>query len=94
MPFKSHLEAEARLTDSTPLNVNEVRDLMPWLGAIRESGRTRLNVELAIRNLQAVEKFDKSSTRLAWAIALLTLILAIPILTDWIKWVKHLIVSS
>jgi hypothetical protein len=78
MPFNSSQQVENRLrTDTTKLTPEEVRDLMPYMNQISEAGMRRLNSELALQNLQAVQKFEKSSSRLTWWLIGLTGVLVV-----------------
>ena len=71
MPFNSNAEVENRLLQETTLTPQEVRDLIPWMNQINERGMRRLNVELSIQNLQAVQQFERSSSKLTyWMIGL------------------------
>jgi len=73
MPFNSSQEVENRMrTDTTKLTSVEVRNLIPWMNQISEVGMRRLNSELALQNLEAVQKFEKSSSRLTWWLVGLT----------------------
>jgi hypothetical protein len=78
MPFNSSQQVENRLrTDTAKLTPKEVRDLMPYMNQISEAGMRRLNSELALQNLEAVQKFEKSSSRLTWWLIGLTGVLVI-----------------
>jgi hypothetical protein len=71
MPFKSWKEVEDRLADPTPLTAQEIRDLLPYMNQITETGMRRLNAHLALQNLEAVQKFEQSSSRLTkWLVGL------------------------
>jgi hypothetical protein len=71
MPFNSWQEAENRLGNPAPLTSEEIRDLFPHLNQISETGMRRLNAHLALKNLEAVQKFEQSSSRLTrWLIGL------------------------
>lgn len=84
MAFGNSQEADRRLVgDVTPLTEQDVRDLMPHIRVISEGGMRRLNAELALKNLGAVQKFEQSSSRLTgWligltaALVLLTIVIA------------------
>ncbi len=83
MPFNSGSDVEARLRDPANLTSRELRDLMPWVHQISIIGERRLTVELALWNLEAVQRFERSSNRLTkyliWitvALVLLTVALA------------------
>src|SRR5713226_4414039 len=66
MAFKGIGEAEARLRDPAKLRPQEVRDLMPWMPHLSVAGERRLTAELALQKLEAVQKFERSSSRLTW----------------------------
>ncbi len=83
MPFNSGSDVEARLRDPANLTSQEVRDLMPWVHQISMIGERRLTAELALWNLEAVQRFERSSNKLtkylAWvtvALVLLTVAIA------------------
>lgn len=76
MPFESSYKADVRLVgDKTELTEKEVRDLFEWLHQISESGMRRLNAELALQNLKAVQKFEQSSSRLTKWLIVFTVVL-------------------
>ena len=75
MPFRGSNEVEQRLKDPARLRPNEVRDLMEWMHQITESGIRRLNAELALQNLEAIQESDRSSRRLTWWVIALTVVL-------------------
>jgi hypothetical protein len=84
MPFKSSQDAETRLRDPAPLDSEEIHALFEWMNQITETGMRRLNAHLALKNLEAVEKFEKSSSTLTkWLIGftavlvILTVVIAI-----------------
>jgi hypothetical protein len=78
MPFNSSQQVENRLrTDTTKLIPEDVRDLIPWINTISEVGMRRLNSELALQNLEAVQQFEKSSSRLTLWLLGLTVVLTI-----------------
>lgn len=71
MPFSSLQEVENRLGDPTPLTPQEVRELLPWMNQIGEAGLRRLDVRLALQNLEIGQKFERSINRLRkWLIVL------------------------
>ena len=92
-------DAEKRLADRGPLNEKDVRDLIPYLGAIGGGGVWRLFADLALQNIAAIQKFDKSSSKLStrllfltWVISALTFVMtlatiltAIPVVRSWCK---------
>jgi hypothetical protein len=77
MPFKDLPDAEARLRDSEKLRPEQVRDLMPYLPNLSVAAEKRLAAELALQNLEAVQKFEKSSSRLTWVLIALTVALVV-----------------
>src|ERR1700693_4441686 len=71
MPFRSNQEVEQRLLDPSRLEPREIRDLIEWMGQISERGMRRLNIELSLQNLDAVQRFEHSSSSLTkWLIGL------------------------
>lgn len=77
MPFNSSQDVENRLANPAPLTSEEIRDLFPHLNQVSESGMRRLNAHLALENLEAVQKFEESSSKLTkWLIGL-TVVLVI-----------------
>jgi len=78
MPFNSSQEVENRLRSNiAKLTPEEVRDLFPWMNQISETGMRRLNSELSLQNIEAVQKFEKSSSRLTWWLIGLTVVLVV-----------------
>jgi hypothetical protein len=78
MSFNSSQEVENRLrADIKKLSLEEVRSLTLWMNQISEGGMRRLNSELALQNLEAVQQFEKSSSRLTWVLVGLTVGLVI-----------------
>ncbi len=76
MPFATSLDADVRLLSNTsPLTREEVRDLMQWMNQISTGGIRRLEAELALQSIQAVQKFETSSTRLTFWLIVLTAVL-------------------
>ncbi len=71
MPFLTSRDAELRLVgDKSPLTGEEVRDLMPWMNLLGTGAVRRLQAELALQTIQAVQSFDRSSRKLSsWMIA-------------------------
>src|SRR5260370_39813043 len=65
MPFNSWLDVENRLGNSSPVSSEEIRQLLQWMNQISETGMRRLNAHLVLQNLEAVQKFEKSSSKLA-----------------------------
>ncbi|GEM_PF-3618445 len=81
MPFHSSQDVETRLkTNTTKLKPEEVRDLMQWMNNISEAGMRRLNSELSLQNLEAVQQFEKSSSRLTgWLIGLTAVLVVLTV---------------
>src|SRR5258708_2126687 len=77
MPFNSWQEAEQRLGNPAPLTSDEIRDLFPWMNLVSETGMRRLNAHLALQNLEAVQKFEQSSSNLTKWLIWLTVVLVI-----------------
>lgn len=79
MPFPSSHEADVRLVgDNSPLTQQEVRDLMPWMNQLSTGAVRRLEAELALQNIEAVQNFERSSSKLTnvliWLTAALVLL--------------------
>jgi hypothetical protein len=71
MPFSSAQQVTTRLATADQLTPQEIRDLIPWIGTISEAGNRRLNTELFLQNIEAVQKFENSSSKLTkWLLAL------------------------
>jgi hypothetical protein len=99
MPINSLQDAETRLADPATLREKDVSDLIPWLGAIGGGLIWRLFADLASQNIAAIQKFDKSSSKLSkrllwltWAIVGLTAVMTvatiltvIPVIQSWCK---------
>jgi hypothetical protein len=78
LPFNSSQEVENRLrVDTKKLSIEEVRSLTLWMNQISEGGMRRLNSELALQNLEAVQQFEESSSRLTWVLVGMTAALVI-----------------
>ncbi len=78
MPFNGSQQVENRLkSDTTELTPEEVRELMPYMNTISEAGMRRLNAELSLQCLEAVQQFEKSSSRLTWWLIGLTGVLVL-----------------
>jgi hypothetical protein len=76
MPFPSSQDAENRLrTNTAKLTAQEVRDLMEWTHQLSIAAERRLTAELALQNLEAIQKFETSSSKLAKALVWLTVVL-------------------
>lgn len=82
MPFNGLSEVENRLSDPTPLTPQDIRELLPWMNQIGESGMRRLNAQLALQSLEAVQKFEHSTGRLTkWLTGLTVLLVVLTIVT-------------
>ena len=78
MPFNSSQAADNRLVaDPARLTQEEVRDLIPWMRQISEAGMRRLGVELSLRNLEATQQFEQSSSKLTKWLVWLTAVLVV-----------------
>ena len=88
MPFNSWKEVEDRLADPTPLTAQEIRDLLPYMNQITETGMRRLNAHLALQNLEAVQKFEQSSSTLTkWLIGLTVVLVILTIVIAFYTFV-------
>lgn len=83
MPFRSAQEVDTRLVAEAQLTPAEVRELIPWMRQISEGNMRRLNSELSLQNLEAIQNFDRSSSkltkiliRLNWVLIALTIVIA------------------
>ena len=80
MPFNSWNEVENRLADPKPFTAQEIRELLPYMNQITETGMRRLNAHLALQNLEALQKFEQSSSKLTkWLIGLTVVLLILTI---------------
>ncbi len=53
---------------------------MQWMNNISEAGMRRLNSELSLQNLEAVQQFEKSSSRLTgWLIGLTAVLVVLTV---------------
>jgi hypothetical protein len=77
VPFNSEFEVEARLKDPANLTSQEVRDLMPWVCQISAVGERRLTAELALWNLEVVQRFERSSSKLTKCLVWVTVALVL-----------------
>src|SRR5712664_295361 len=84
MPFNSWQDVENRLGNPAPLSLQEIRELLPWMNQISETGMRRLNAHLALGNLEATRKFERSSSNLTIVLIVLTVVLVV--LTAVIAW--------
>jgi len=81
MPFSSWQEAERRLVaDPSKLTQQEVRDLTPWMRQISDAGVRRLNAELALQNLESIQKFERSSSLTRWLIWLTGVVVVLTVI--------------
>jgi hypothetical protein len=55
-------EAAARLRSIEPLKAEEARALFPWISPLNQF-LPRIQMDLAIQQIEAVERFDKASTK-------------------------------
>ena len=92
MPFNSNAEMETRLRNPAKLTSQEIRDLIPWMNQISEVGMRRLTVELSLQNLEAVQKFEKSSSTLTWWLIGLTG--ALVLLTVAVVYYSHVLAHA
>ncbi len=80
MPFNSSQEVENRLGNAAPLTLEEIRELLPWMNQVSEVGMRRLNAHLALENLGAARKFEKSSTNLTqWLLGFTAILVVLTI---------------
>jgi hypothetical protein len=77
MPFATIVDAESRLKEPSPLSAQEVRDLMPYMGILSGGAVRRLEAELALQNIQAVQQFNTSSSRMTRWMLWLTIAIAV-----------------
>ena len=78
--FRSSQEVETRLLEILKLTPQEVHDLFPWMRQISEGGMRRLHVELDLQTLEAIQKFESSSSRLTgWLIALSVILVVLTV---------------
>ena|SRR5438046_2224982 len=88
MPFNSSQDVEARLANPAPLTSAEIRDLFPHLNQVSETGMRRLNAHLALENLEAVRKFEQSSSTLTkWLIGLTVVLVILTIVIAFYTFV-------
>ena len=80
MPFNSQKEVQQRLAgNDEPLSLDEIRDLRPWVRHLLQGNTNRIYMELALLNIEAIhlnveaiKRFDESSSKLSKAMVLLT----------------------
>jgi hypothetical protein len=89
VPFASSQDAESRLrSNNAKLTAEEVRDLMPHMNQISETGMRRLKAELTLQNIEAVQKFERSSSRLTgWIIGLTLALVALTVVIAYYSYV-------
>ena len=67
MPFKDLQDAENRLRGNpAKITPQEWRDLMQWIPDASGLAIKRVDAELALQNIEAVQKFEQSSSILTW----------------------------
>ena len=78
MPIRGPHDADSRLvTDPSRLTTQEIRDLLRYVRQISEGGLRRLYVELSLQNLEAIQQFERSSSRLSRWLTCLTVVLVV-----------------
>ena len=85
MPFEKFKDMESRLLNNfSRLTEQDIHDLFRWMRQITGGMLTRLHVELSLQNIEAVQKFDRNSSKLSsrirwltFVILLLTIVIAI-----------------
>jgi hypothetical protein len=89
MAFRSSQEAESRLrTNMAELTAQEVRDLMEWTHQLSIAAERRLSTELALQNIEAVQKFDESSSKLTkWIIGMTVILVVLTIVIAYYSFV-------
>jgi hypothetical protein len=89
VPFASSQDAESRLrSNNAKLTAEEVRDLMPHMNQISETGMRRLKAELTLQNIEAVQEFERSSSRLTgWIIGLTLALVALTVVIAYYSYV-------
>lgn len=75
MSFSSLHEVENRLGEPTPLTPQEIREFLPWMNQIGEAGVRRLNAQLALQSHEALQEFERLSSRLTKWLTALSLVL-------------------
>ena len=75
MPFSNYDEVRNRLAAESPLLTDvEIKDALPFVPMMLQGPLQRFQAELTYRNIKAVAQFDKTSTYLAVAMILLTVL--------------------
>ena len=95
MSIQSSQEADRRLvSDPSLLSEEDIQGLFPWMRTLSEAAVRRLNAELALKQIQSVKSFDKSSRSLTILIAAMTfLMLLLAAVSVWIAYLSYKIVS-
>ncbi len=76
MSFYSFLSVQSRLLkDPSRLTEQDIRDLIPWIRDFDSHMAQRLHVELSLQNIEAIQKFDRSSSKLSSRIGWLTFVI-------------------
>jgi hypothetical protein len=91
MPFHSDLEVQNRLQkDASSLTQQEIRDMLPWLRTLGEGHIRILWAHLSLLTMQAIDRFNESSTVLTkrlywltWALVVLTIVITIFTILLW-----------
>ncbi len=89
MAFPSSQDAENRLrTNTAKLTAQEVRDLMEWTHQLTIAAERRLTAELSLQNLEAVQKFERSSSNLTkWIVSLTAVLVLLTIVIAYYSFV-------
>lgn len=88
MPFSGLQDVENRLGDPTPLTPQEVRELLPWMNQIGETGMRWLAGRLALQSLETGHKFEWSINRLRkWLVALAIVFVVLTVATVYNSFV-------
>lgn len=66
-----------RLRNKSKLTPEEVRDLIPWMQQVSTGGVRRLDAELALQSIEAIQKFAKSSSKVNCVLIGLTTVIGI-----------------
>ena len=91
MAFNSYRDVQARLGNPAPLEEQEIRDLFPWLYQMGAGDVRVLEAQLALLNMRAIhetrnaiQRFDKSSTRLSWVLLAMTFVYTFIGILEWL----------
>jgi hypothetical protein len=71
---------ERLISNPKPLTLQEMIELLPESRTMGENVSNRQRLEVAIKTVQAIERFDTGSTRLEWMMVVMaaaTLVLAL-----------------